>query len=215
MSPDLIIQGQTQIKDYLLCRGCEQRLSRMGENYLMKMVNRGNGFKVMELIRSNPIRRTEGEYALYRAADMGIDTGTLAYFALSIIWRGVHIWPTFDGRATGGLPLGHHEERLRRHLLGTEPYPQGVAVKISVACDDASQSSVIFPRVNPDQQDAMAITFMARGIWFDVVVGDNLPAYMYQSCCVTSPEKPIFVGDFSRFVAYEIEDSSHTARILA
>jgi hypothetical protein len=215
MSPDLIIQDQKQIKDYVLCWSCEQRFSRMGEQYLMGMVNGRNGFKMMELIRSNPIRRTRGEYTVYRAADMDVDTGALAYFALSVIWRGAHIWPTFDGRATGGLQLGHHEERLRRHLVGADPYPPGVVVKISVACDDASQNFVMFPRVNPDQQDADAFTFMARGLWFDVVVGDNLPAYMYQSCCVTSAEKPIFVGDFSRFVAYEIEQSSHTARILA
>jgi hypothetical protein len=62
-----------------------------------------------------------------------IDTDTLAYCALSVIWRGgAHIWRTFEGRATGGLPLGHHEERLHRYLLGTDPYPQGV-VKISVS----------------------------------------------------------------------------------
>jgi hypothetical protein len=73
----------------------------------------------------------------------------------------------------------------------------------------------MFPRINPEQADATAFTFMARGIWFDVVVGDDLPAYMYRSCCVSSPEKPIFVGDFERFVTYEIEQSKRTARILA
>jgi len=215
MSPDLVIQGQKQIQDRVLCWSCEQQFNRMGEDYLMRMVNRKNGFKMMELIRANPMRRTEGEYTVYCAADMGIDTAALAYFALSVIWRGAHIWPTLDGRATGGLPLGHHKERLRRYLLGTGSHPPGVAVKISVACDEASQNAVMFPRINPYQQDAEAFTFMARGLWFDVIVGDDLPAYMYQSCCVTSPEKPIFVGDFSRFVAYEIEESSHTARILA
>jgi hypothetical protein len=215
MSPDLVIQDQKQIKDYVLCWNCEQRFTQMGEDYVMRMVNRKGGFKLMELIRANPIRRTEGEYTVYRAADMGVDTDALAYFALSVIWRGAHIWRTFEGRATGGLQLGHHEERLRRYLLGTDPYPQGVVVKISVACDYASQNVTKFPWPNPDQQDATAFTFMARGIWFDVIVGDSLPAYMYQNCCVSSPEKLIFVGDFDRFVAYEIAQSKQTARIDA
>ncbi len=181
----------------------------------MRMVNRKDGFKMMELIRANPVRRTEGEYSVYCAAHMKINTDALAYFALSVIWRGTHIWPTFKGRATGGLQLGHHEERLRRYLLGMDPYPRGVAVKVSVACDGASQYFAMFPSANPDQRDAMAFTFMTRGIWFDVIIGDSLPPYMYQSCCVSSPEKLIFVGDFGRFVTYETEQLSQTARILA
>jgi hypothetical protein len=86
-------------------------------------------------------------------------------------------------------------------------------VKISVACDYASQNFIIFPRINHDQQDATAFTFMTRGIWFDIVVGDSLPAYLYRNCCVSSTEKPIFVGDFDRFVAYELSQSKQTARI--
>ena len=215
ISPNLVIQDQKQIQDYVLCRNCEQRFAKMGEDYSMRMVNRKDGFRMMELIRANPIRRTEGEYTVYCAAHMGIDTDTLGYFALSVIWRGVHTWRTFGDKATGGFQLGHHEERLRRYLLGTDPYPQGVVVKISVACDSASQNFVMFPRTNPDQKDATVFTFVARGIWFDVAVGESLPAYTYQNCCVSSPEKLVFVGDFDRFVTWEIEECKQTARIVA
>jgi hypothetical protein len=185
----------------------------MGEDYVMRMVDREDGFKMMELIRSNWNRRTEGEYTVYRGTDMGINTDKLAYYALSVIWRGTHIWHTFEGRATGGLQLGHYEGRIRKYLLGADPYPQGVIVKVSVACDFASQNVVTFPRYNPDQPEATAFTFTTRGIWFDVVVGDYLPAYMYRHCCVNSPEKPIFVGDFDKFVMYEVMESKQTARI--
>lgn len=215
MSPDLIIQHQKQIKDHVLCWNCEQRFTTMGEDYFMRMVNRKDGFRMNELICANPVRRVEGEYTVYSAVHMDIDTDALAYFALSVIWRGAHIWSTFEGRATGGLKLGHHKERLRRYLLGIDSFPLGVAVKISVALDDTSQNAIMFPHINPDQPDATAFTFMARGIWFDVIVGDNLPAYMYRSCCVSSPEKLIFVGDFNRFLAYELEELQRTPRVLA
>lgn len=214
-SPDLVIQGQKQIADYVLCRGCEQRFNDMGEDYVMRMVNLKDQFKMMELIRANPIRRAAGDYTVYRAEDMDIDTDALAYFGLSVIWRGgAHVWRTFKNRATGGLQLGHHEERLRRYLSGTDPFPRGVAVKVSVACDYASQNVVVFPRPNPDQPDAAAFTFVARGIWFDVVVGDDLPEYMYWNCCVRSPEKLIFVGDFERFVMYDLQRYKRTATIV-
>ncbi len=216
MSPSLVIQGQKQIKDYLLCWRCEQRFATMGEDYVMTMVNRKDGFEMMRLIRANPVRRIEGEYSVYLAAHMGIETERLAYFALSTIWRGgVHVWRTFEGRATGGLELTHHQDRIRRYLLGSGPYPQEIVVKISVACDNASQNSFTFPYINPDQRDATVFTFMARGIWFDVAVGDSLPSYTYDNCCVRSREKPIFVGDFSRFLTYEFARFKQTARILA
>ena len=54
---------------------------------------------------------------------------------------------------------------------------------------------------------------MARGIWFDVILGDSLATYMCRNCCVSSPEKLVFVGDFDRFVAYEIAESLRTAHI--
>jgi hypothetical protein len=215
VSPNLVIKHQKQIKGYVLCRSCEQRLSSKGEAYLMEMVNRKDRFRMMELIRSNPLRRVEGEYSVYCAGHMGVDTEALAYFALSVIWRGSHIWRTFDGRATGGLQIGKHDEVLRGYLLGKEPYPKQVIVKVSVACDGASQNFIMFPRTNPDQLDAAVFTFAVCGIWFDLALGEDLPAYMYQSCCLHSPEKPIFVGDFDRLVTWEIEQSRQTARIVA
>jgi hypothetical protein len=213
ISPNLVIQHQKQITDYVLCRDCEQRFSTNGEDYVMKMVSRNDGFKMLELIRANPIRHTEGEHTIYCAAHMGIDTDKLAYFALSVVWRGAHIWRTFGNRETGGLQLGHQEERLRRYLLGTDPYPSGVVVKVSVACDYASQNVVTFPRTSPGQKDATVFTFTARGIWFDIILGDSLSADTYQHYCVRSRAKPIFVGDFDRFVRYEILKAKQTARI--
>jgi hypothetical protein len=53
-SPDLIIRTQRQIKDYVLCWNCEQRFTKMGEDYLMRMINRNDGFRLMELIRLLP-----------------------------------------------------------------------------------------------------------------------------------------------------------------
>jgi hypothetical protein len=117
------------------------------------------------------------------------------------------------GEKTGGLQLGEHQERLRRYLVGKDPYPHGVVVKVSVACDHASQDFVTFPSANPEQTDATLFTFVTRGIWFDVAVGESLPEYMYQNCCVSSPKRPIFVGDFDRFVRFEIEQCLKSARI--
>jgi hypothetical protein len=39
ISPHLIIRNQKQIEDYLLCWSCEQRFTKMGEDYVMRMVD--------------------------------------------------------------------------------------------------------------------------------------------------------------------------------
>ena len=213
ISPKLIIQDQKQIKDYMLCRECEQRFSRMGEDYVTGMVNRPDGFKMLELVRANPTWRAVGENRVYSAAHVDVDTDQLAFFALSVIWRGAHVWRTFGNRATGGLDLGAIGEKLRRYLVGFDPFPREATVKVSAACDIYSQESILFPRHNPDQTDATVFTFMTRGIWFDVGLGDDLPGYMYDSCCIRSPERLIFSGNFDRFVEYEFVSSRQTAEL--
>lgn len=119
-STKLVIQDQKQIADYVLCSPCEQLFSKHGEDYVFRMVNRKNEFKMMELVRAHWFRRVNaGEFTVYPGSEMGIDTNALAYFAVSVIWRGgVHIWRTFNNCATGGLELGQHGERMRRYLLG-------------------------------------------------------------------------------------------------
>jgi len=106
VSPNLVIQDQKQIADELLCRTCKQRFNTRGEEYVMRMVSRKDGFRMMERIRANPIRCTDGEYSVYCAADMDIETDKLAYFALSVIWRGAHSWKTFEGRKDGWSSTG-------------------------------------------------------------------------------------------------------------
>jgi hypothetical protein len=214
-SSELIIQDQKQIADYLLCSVCEQRFNEFGEKHVLKLVHRNDeGFKLFEIVRENPYRRrSEGDYTVYRAADIGLDTEPLAHFALSVIWRGTHIWPTFNGRATDGLRLDHHEESLRQYLLGIAPFPNDVAVKVSVALDDESQGILKYPFWNEDQTDAVAFTFIMRGLWFDVVFGSPLPAYVYDNCCFGSREKLIFVGDFNKYIAWQIQSEKQTAKL--
>jgi hypothetical protein len=202
-----------QIQDYVFCPACEKRFDDGGENYVMRLINRKNHFRLFSMVRATLRSRPEGEYTVYPAADMNLDTHALAFFALSVIWRGsVHEW-SLNGASLTPLDLGNHQAPIRRFLLDSEPMPKNLCVKVSVATDWASQNCSLFPRVNPDQKDAAAFTFMTRGIWFDVVIGDPLPTYAYDSCCVRSADKLIFVGNFDRFVRWEHNYAKSTAVI--
>jgi hypothetical protein len=208
-----ILPTDLQVQDYVFCRECERRFDEGGENYAMRLVNRKTEFRLLDVIRATPRRHSEGEFTVYRADDMNIDTQALAYFALSVIWRGsVHRW-TLNAARLKLLDLGDHQEPIRRFLHGDELMPSNLCVKVSVATDWASQNCSMFPRLNPDQKDASAFTFMARGIWFDVVLGDPLPTYANDSCCVRGTDKLLFVGDFDRFVTWEHNYAKRTAEI--
>jgi len=212
-SPLSIRATDRQVQDYVFCRSCESRFDKGGEDYVMRLINRDNEFRLLNMIPASRHSGRVGEFTVYRADDMSLDTRALAYFALSVIWRGsVHRWP-LEGARLALLDLGNHQERIRGFLLGQEPLPDNLCVKISVATDWASQDCSLFPRPNPDQKDAAALTFMTRGIWFDVVIGNPLPAYAYNYCCVRGSDKPIFVGDFDRFVTWEFDDAKNTAVI--
>ena len=137
MSPNLIVQTDQQIKSVRLCWDCEQLFSLRGEEYAMSMVDREGEFKLLNLLRSATRCRPEGEYTAYFGSGLSVDCDSLAYFALSVIWRGGHIWRSLSGRTTGGLQLGRFQEPLRQYLLGKTPHPQGVVVKITVATDFA------------------------------------------------------------------------------
>ena len=155
----------------------------------MQMVNRDNEFKLMDLVRRKPwCRAIRGDYSIYPAGEVGIDTAQLAYFAISVLWRGsIHVWQTFEGRKTGGLQLGPHRETLRSYLAGETTFPREVAVQISASCDWESQNCCMFPAKDPDQESVF--NMLTCGIWFDVMLADPLPERATQMCCVASLER--------------------------
>jgi hypothetical protein len=208
----LVVQDQKQVADFVLCLDCERRFDRLGERYAMKMVSRNDGFEMLNLVRKSYRSQVAGDYSIYSASAARIDAAALAYFALSVLWRGgVHVWNVLYGFKTGGLPLGSQEEPIRRYLLGDSPFPRGVAVKLSVACDSMSQDACIFPHPNLDQ--SYVFTFMTRGILFDVMVADDMPDFAYECCCMHSPDQPIFVGDFQRFLEWDAREFMRAAHI--
>jgi hypothetical protein len=211
-APNVTIQKDTQVTKHLLCSSCEQLFSKNGEHYATSLV-RGNGsFPILDLVRSCSAGRMEGEFNVYRATDLGVNAAALAYFALSVLWRGAFKWQALKQTRIGGLHLGAHKEAIREYLLGTRSFPQNVVVKVSVAEDAASQLSIKFPEKNPNHIDASVFTFRTLGIWYDIAVGDPLPKSMAASCCVNSPENPIFVGDFGTHAGYDVEVAKRASK---
>jgi hypothetical protein len=94
---------QKGIREYLLCRACEQKLGRL-ENYVKRTFVRGDG------VSATPI---EGGVQLH-----GIDYKTFKLFLLSLLWR-MSVSNHEFFRLLKFEP--EHEEKLRQALLNDDP----------------------------------------------------------------------------------------------
>jgi len=126
--------------------------------------------------------------------DIGLDTGKFAYFALSAVWRSaVHQWVLPDGSTTPPIVLGAFEEPIRAYLLGKSPLPPDTAVIVVVCSDDEARKIWVTPSIHVEAL-CLNFRFLARGVFFRVMMGKHLPQYYRDRCC-TSPRKCIFYGD--------------------
>lgn len=192
-----------QVKDYLLCRDCEERLNKHGETWAAGQVYDGKAFPLLDRLNlALPFWETPQTRAVSGFA-AGIDTNKLAYFGLSILWRAAaHKWRMLDGQTTT-IDLGDYEEPIRKFLLGEISLPNDIIVVATACTDWLSQGSFYTPcrvRGNPNT----AYAFLARGIKFTVLAGSNLPASMRELCCVGSKQKLVFAANHEAKVVHSL-----------
>lgn len=109
------VQTSKQVTKKLLCRKCEERFSHREDN-VARLTRFENGSPV---IFRDVIRCDTPERVLAKLSD-NIDTGQLAYFAISILWRSCVMGQ--------GCQLGPYESEFRRYLLEESPFPSFAAL---------------------------------------------------------------------------------------
>ena len=63
------------------------------------------------------------------------------------------------------------------------------------------------------ERAALLLSLRRPGPFHVALLMDNLPEYVYSNCCVGSARKVIFVGDFSKYVEYEVRLDREKATI--
>jgi len=199
------VQTSRQIKDFLLCGNCEQRLCANGESYTMSQVNRKEGFALLRTLESSSNKRSAAGFTFYyETSALGIERGKLAYFALSVFWRAsVHLWNRQERKAPM-ISLGKYEEPIREYLLGTKPFPSDVAVLLFVCTDYFSQNMFYEPSKGNDL-DPTTWTFQVRGLNFFLSCRDGMPEQLTDACLVN--------GSRQMIVARSCEDKIASAMI--
>jgi hypothetical protein len=198
---------------------CEKRISRNGEAYVLGLLNRQNSFRLLEILKNTTAMKVEPTVQVFSAADAGINTEALSYFALSIVWRGsVHEWKTVEGQTTG-ITLGPYQESIRQYLAGESGFPWAVLVSVTVCTDVSSHGMIFSPeRIKGVSAHYSDISFLTRGLWFHVYVRKDIPAVLREICCVNPPKKIILLRsceeeffEASRFLLKDLKVSANLA----
>jgi hypothetical protein len=201
MCLDHVGQTSSQARQYLLCHHCEQRFSRYGENWVINhCYHESDGkFRLRDFLKTATPIFCGPSGAAYDASKItGIDIDKLAYFSASVIWRASLRQWRIQKQTYEPIQIGaKSQEELRLFLLGQAPFPQNAVSVVCVSTSEVPPLTTGFPDslLNGDKN---IHRFYVPGIWFHVVLGENLPEDNRQMCILRSPVHPIclhVIGD--------------------
>lgn len=179
------------LKDHLLCQECETRFEQNGESEVLRVLAPKNAklYSLNDRLRVALAREQFPELSRFAAYEIGLDAAKFAYFAVSVIWRGaVHQWTLPDGSLTTLLDLGTCEGRIREYLLGRSEFPSDILSVIVIVCSDNESRSVLSVPDQFTELNCRNYRFIARGVTFRVLLGDNIPSELREQSCVSARE---------------------------
>jgi hypothetical protein len=158
-------------------------------------------FRLGEKIRAAKSLDNHPELGKYRAADIGIDVESFAYFALSVVWRGaVHQWRFPNGQVSTKLDLGPYEERIRLYLRGKTPFPHDICAVILMVSSDREGREVWGVPTQFAERGVQNFRLVTRGVVFRIALGNSIS----EELRVGGLENGIlFYGDLSRKIRQE------------
>jgi len=183
-------QTSKQITGFLLCSACEDRFGRR-ENYVSQLCRQSDG--TTPLIQHLRRRADQVDKPLEVAElDIKVDAENLAYFAVSVVWRGDVMK---EGHLASDVTLGdRYREKFRGYLNGDAAFPLCARVLLNVL-KPPSWMMVIDGAVTTPSSNRMGAchrhAFLMCGFEFNVLVGHVLPNASEEACLVHSTTKRV------------------------
>jgi hypothetical protein len=199
VTASITVQTSAQVHDYLLCKDCELRFERNGEDWVMKNWERPNGrFPLRDALLRSPIKSTIPTGDLYKAPfDSSFKLEKLIYFAASIFWRAsVHNWDRAKHLMTRTPLPADVQEQFRKFLLDVDPFPPDLVLLISVTASKPVEHLVMpapMAPASPTAAPVKAYNFAIPGLQFRLYY-ENVTEEM-KKASVTCPPHAIVVTD--------------------
>lgn len=184
-----------QATAHILCRDCEQLLSRQGEDWVIPRLANKKGFALAEMLKSSGVRgmMSSGEMTYLAAGVKGIDLQKIIHFAMGIFWKAsVHDWGSIE--VTSRVKLGKYAEVARRFVLGEIPFPDEMKLLAIVSPWPLTITSIKLP-MEGRRSDCRTFNFIVPGLSFILCVGKQIPSQLRQLCICTGPGHPIMEKD--------------------
>jgi hypothetical protein len=134
----------------------------------------------------------------------GIDIDKLVYFSASVIWRAsLRQWQIQKQVYKPIQIRSRYQEELRLFLLGQEGFPQNAVSVVYVSTSELPPLTAGFPDSLLDG-DKEVHRFYIPGLWFHLVLGDDLPDDTRKMCILRSPVHPICLHSMGDALVHEI-----------
>ncbi|MGS2742119.1 hypothetical protein ACU6TU_00715 [Halomonas sp. LS-001] len=162
-----------QAKKHLLCENCELKFSKNGEDIVLPLMARPNGFKLATKIRKYKALTSVQDEVWYFPPNGELAFGFM-YFAVSIAWR-------MSATDWGSCGLPDTENSIRKEkmyafskfLMGDSALPENTYLAVYVENQVVDTPSMSFPTVK-NHDGYQHIVFSIPGIKFSIVAGSNL-----------------------------------------
>jgi hypothetical protein len=211
LTPKLIVSTGRQVKDHVFCAECEERLNAGGERYVLKISAEPPSYPVRDMLR-NGRALPFGPSWLYSGKEIGLDVQKIAYYAVSMLWKGsVHQWKTLDRQITSSKVTSHMED-MRRYLLGEAPFPTEIGVVVTVCLDLISQLHFTAPFLLGDEETDTLFEMLIFGLKLRIGITHPNPAVMALSC-LNPPNYPIIASDCEKDTVESVGTFHETARV--
>jgi hypothetical protein len=218
-NPILIATGITvatarEIRGYVLCRSCEEVLSREGENWVLPRLATRDKTSVLHdiVIATTPDLTTPNGSFYATASNPKMRTQDLTHFALGVFWKAsVYDWRT-GSRSTSWIDFGPYGDGMRPFLLRSGPFPANVALAVVVMPPPKTTRMLSYiPREVGRSNGAHCFGYYVPGVLFMLSVGKRVSQDTRDWCFYRNPLHPIWVQDLYE----EIEGQSGRAYLKA
>ena len=214
-----LLPTNRQTQTYLLCRDCENILSREGETWIGgKFFVPEGGFPLYEaLIAQGPPEYDERGLSVYSTAkNPNVKSERLVHLALGIFWKAsVHSWR--PEQVDSLIDLGPYAESIRKWLRGEDDFPKDVHLTTILARPQNAVADLTGPYETRDSPSQGWHMFMVHlcGLFFMLNVGKRVSEMMRFLCTHNNPFHPVCVSTYfaiqhRNFMAGELQNARQT-----
>ncbi len=213
LSPEIIIESDRMLHDYVFCDDCEDIFNKGGESWVLPLLARlETSFPLYDLLTKQAPSQVLDETKIYLAArNPEIQSGKLIHFAMGIFFKAaVHSWS--GSKTEPWINLGPYTERLRTFVLGETPFPEQMFLTVGILPWPTRAIEFCYP-YRDSTEGRFNYRFYVCGVQFVLEVGKTVTAERRQGCFASNHLHPILVTDFTRSVQSPFREAFKTTRV--